>query len=113
MILLKEKHRVAPAPLMTVAQYLHELRTMIQELSAQVEASLEAASASTGPAAEAAERERDGWIRRLEALQRTLTTHENVNPEKLIADWEVYCMNEVVEVSGVAGAVLCFVIGWK
>jgi uncharacterized protein (UPF0305 family) len=94
-VLLKEKHRVSPAPLMTVAQYLQELRTMTQDLIAQIQRSIEEEQADPT----AAEEQREGWIKRLGVLQTTIDTHAHVNPEKLIADWTVYCAKETVVVS--------------
>lgn len=95
-VLLKEKHRVSPAPLMTIGQYLQELRSLVQELSSRIEASLEPTT-NRSPA-EATESQRDGWLKRLESLQRILDTHAGINPEKLVADWVVYTGCETVEV---------------
>jgi hypothetical protein len=94
MILLKEKHRVSASPLMTVAQYLQELQEMIAHLSGLIEASLDA---TAGSAASASESARASWIRELGELQSCFERHANVNPEKLIADWEVYseCVDRV------------------
>jgi hypothetical protein len=94
MILLKEKHRISASPLMTVVQYLQELQEMISHLSGLIDASLDAA---TGSAASASESTRASWIRELGELQGCFERHAHVNPEKLIADWEVYseCVDKV------------------
>ena len=120
MILLKEKHRISPAPLMTVAQYLKELEIMIREVRNLIQTSFDVAENESGSGLHAGtsagsgidagtgagsagsssdggrdrssniDVERQTWLERLEELQNILQMHCNVNPEKLISDWKVY-----------------------
>ena len=103
MPLLQEKHRSAPAPLMTVAQYLQELQVMIRALTELVMSSFTEPTTTTTTAtvttANSSSSSNDDsnmaamrvqWLEQLEALQQCYERHQHVNPDKLIADWEVY-----------------------
>ena len=110
MPLLQEKHRSAPAPLMTVAQYLQELQVMIRALTELVTSSLTdptttttsttttTTTTATVTTANSSSSNNDNsmaamrvqWLEQLEALQQCYERHQHVNPDKLISDWEVY-----------------------
>ena len=91
-----EKHRIPRAPLVTMQQYLQELQVMISSLSEAIATSMDESTDGNDAEAEL----RAYRIRQLELFQQCYDTYAHVNPEKVVADWEVYSnLVDPVEVS--------------
>lgn len=105
-VLRVEKHRIPRSPLLTMHQYLQELQTMMSSLSELIAASMDGVAAGSDAEADL----RAYRINQLETFQRCYDTYASVNPEKVVADWEVYSnLLDPIEVRICAAGYKCIV----